>query len=688
MPRWHPLPPQVYSLVEQTAGSVLLESAPEASAQQESDPALHESRLFTAPLEILVARSLADLPALFIQIERAVAAGLQVAGYFSYECAAYFEPAAAPFPSSGAEPLAWFGIFQTTHIFDHRSGVFIDGEPAGLEEFRIPAAPELHIESAFSLTELKYAQRIAEIHDLIRAGDVYQLNFTMHIHVQAQGSPAVLYSTLRSRQPAPYLAFLHTQPGSRILSFSPELFFRIDPIALPDPRVPHPFALSAKGPETTPPTRRITTRPMKGTAPRGRTAAEDRAQAAWLAADPKNRAENVMIVDLLRNDLGRLCEFGSVQASDLFAVERYPSLWQMTSTVCGDLRPGVGFEEILRALFPCGSVTGAPKIRAMQCIARLEQRPRGVYTGAIGFFSKEKTVFNVAIRTLTLHGEGAQQIGAMGVGSGIIIDSEPDAEWRECQLKAEFLTGRRPAAPHPAPAGFSLIETLVWCGNYPLLDFHLDRLEDSARYFAFPFSRAETKAALEAHAADSVLSWPEPHPASNPAHSLTRDPRAAEADLLRPNQKVRLLLNSEGELTLASEPIAPPSAAPLRLRIATQRTVSSDAFYFHKTTHRPVYAEALQAAVAAGYDDVLFLNERGEVTEGAIHNLFIERSGRLLTPPVGCGVLPGVHRRHILATHPTVEERILTLDDLRHADAVYLSNAVRGLRPAIIDWEA
>ena len=173
---------------------------------------------------------------------------------------------------------------------------------------------------------------------------------------------------------------------------------------------------------------------------------------------------------------------------------------------------------------------------------------------------------------------------------------------------------------------------------------------------------------------------------------LTKQSETVEANVVvvcaSTIESVRLLLNSEGELTLASEPIAPPSAAPLRLRIATQRTVSSDAFYFHKTTHRPVYAEALQAAVAAGYDDVLFLNERGEVTEGAIHNLFIERSGRLLTPPVGCGVLPGVHRRHILATHPTVEERILTLDDLRHADAVYLSNAVRGLRPAIIDWEA
>ena len=269
--------------------------------------------------------------------------------------------------------------------------------------------PGSEIDCAVPVTEHQYAERIEQILDFIRAGDVYQLNFTIPLNVHATGSVASLYRRLHGVQPAPYSAFLHTQPSRHILSLSPELFFRVDEADT------DPASMNKAGP-----TRRITTRPMKGTAARGRTTAEDRAQAQWLANDAKNRAENVMIVDLLRNDLGRLCNFGSVRVENLFAVERYPTLWQMTSTVTGELRPEAGFQDIFRALFPCGSVTGAPKIRAMQLLAELEERPRGVYTGAIGFFSKEQTVFNVAIRTLTLNGDA----GTMGVGSGIVIDSE------------------------------------------------------------------------------------------------------------------------------------------------------------------------------------------------------------------------------------------------------------------------
>jgi para-aminobenzoate synthetase/4-amino-4-deoxychorismate lyase len=475
---------------------------------------------------------------------------------------------------------------------------------------------------------------------------VYQLNFTLPLDVHAAGSSARLHRRLRSLQPAPYGAFLHTQPSRRILSFSPELFFRL---------------------ENQGDVRRITTRPMKGTAPRGRTTSEDRGVADWLRNDPKNRAENVMIVDLLRNDLGRLCSFGSVRAGNLFAVERYPTLWQMTSTITGELRPEVGFQDIFRALFPCGSITGAPKIRAMQLLSQLEERPRGVYTGAIGFFSKKESVFNVAIRTLALHGRQ----GTMGVGSGIVIDSNPADEFRECLLKAEFLTRPANSPAHPSPHSFSLVETMLWRGEYPLIELHLDRLEDSASYFAFPFNRAQTRIALETHV----------------ANSLTCYPRAAGANSPLLSHKVRLLLSPDGALQIASEPLPEPSTQPLRLRIAVERTDPQDPMYFHKTTHRPLYAQALQAATQAGYDDVLFLNLRGEVTESAIHNIFIEEDGRLFTPAIVCGLLPGVHRRHVLVTHLDAEERILHREDLRNADAIYLCNAVRGLRPAIIDWE-
>jgi para-aminobenzoate synthetase / 4-amino-4-deoxychorismate lyase len=681
MTRWHSPPAEIYAVVEHSPATVLLESAPPPPAGSEPSGSPTPSRLFIAPLRVLIANNSAELSTLFTEIERAVASGLYAAGYFSYECGAFFEPAAAlinPPVQSPTHPLAWFGIYQRPYTFDHETGAFVGGDPPFLARFRTADAAEIPPQPnpacALTLTEQQYAQRIQTIHRWIRSGDVYQLNFTLPIQVHAPGSSAALYSRLRARQPAPYGAFLHTQPNHRILSFSPELFFRVESKAdcCHSERSAAEsqnllLAVRPQGSETTIPLRRITTRPMKGTAPRGRTTAEDRTQANWLNSDPKNRAENVMIVDLLRNDLGRFCEFGTVRTSNLFAVERYPTLWQMTSTITGELRPEVTFQQIFRALFPCGSVTGAPKIRAMQLLSQLEQQPRGIYTGAIGFFSKHETVFNVAIRTLVLDGER----GRMGVGSGIVIDSKPADEWRECLLKAEFLT-RTPA--HLFPDSFSLVETLLWRGNYPLIELHLDRLEDSADYFNFPFNRRQTKTVLEKHIADS----------------LTCSSRAAGADSLSQThalRKVRLLLNPDGSQQITSEPIATRSTKPLRIRIATELTDPQDPMYFHKTTHRPLYAQALNAATQAGYDEVLFLNQRREVTEGAIHSLVIEKNGHFLTPPIDCGLLPGVHRRHILESDPDAHEQVLTIEDLRQADAIYLCNAVRGLRPAIIDWE-
>jgi len=652
MSRWHSLPAELYALVEQTPATVLLESAKPVDPGACADSF---SRLFTAPLRVCVANRAAELPNLFAQIEGAIASGHYAAGFFTYECGSCFEPTAAMRPRRPGQPLAWLGIYDRCYRFDHRAGAFLGGDPPGLAAFRNDPqneklATEQPLDAAFSLTEPQYAERIAAIHEWIRAGDVYQLNFTAPIHVQAQGCPAALYQRLRSRQPAPYGAFLHTERNHRILSFSPELFFRLE----------------ANGP-----TRSIVTRPMKGTAPRGRNPSEDRDQSEWLRNDPKNRAENVMIVDLLRNDLGRLCKYGTVRAENLFAVERYPTLWQMTSTITGELRPEVGFQQIFRALFPCGSITGAPKMRAMQLLAQIEPQPRGVYTGAIGFFSKHESVFNVAIRTLELDDD----CGAMGIGSGIVIDSDPAAEFRECLLKAEFLTR--------STTSFSLVETLLWDSDYPLIEFHLDRLEDSAGYFGFPCDRAAIKAALVAHAAAFVQTTGAP---SFP-HPFAERVGIREPQSIGIPRKVRLLLNPDGELHIENELLPETSITKtLRVRIASQRTDPQDAMLFHKTTHRPLYAEAFKAATQAGFDDVLFLNLRGEVTEGAIHNLFVEKGGRLFTPPIECGLLAGVHRRHLLETRPDVSERVLHLEDLRQADAVYLSNAVRGLRLAVIDW--
>jgi para-aminobenzoate synthetase/4-amino-4-deoxychorismate lyase len=639
-PRRHAPSAALYELVNRSPGTVLLEGGWGQSKTNEEP----WTRLFTAPLRVCEAYRPEELRGWFAQIEQAVAAGCSAAGFLTYECSQCFEPTAGMRPPRPGMPLAWLGIYERAYSFDAASGAFVDGAPAGFEAPRDNLAPgddrdgsdEAQFENAaeFALDESEYARRIAAIHEWIRAGDVYQLNFTAPMRGRFSGNAAALYARLRRRQPAQYGAFVHWQPGRRVLSFSPELFFRID---------------EEGG------TRRMTARPMKGTAPRGRTTAEDRELAAWLSNDAKNRSENLMIVDLLRNDLGRVARTGSVRAEKLFTAERLPTLWQMTSTVTAELREDMGYEAIFRALFPCGSITGAPKVRAMQLISQIEDEPRGVYTGAIGFFSPRQTVMNVAIRTLEL--EDGQC--TMGVGSGIVIDSDAAAEYRECLLKAEFLTG---ASPSPvADEDFSLIETLRWEGGFPLLALHLDRLADSAEYFDFHCNRAEVQRALEAFAQGFASPVP---------------------------RRVRLLLGRQGELQITDEALPSAAEAVVRVRIARQRTDPADPMLFHKTTHRALYAEAFAAAARAGFAEVLFFNLRGELTEGAISNVFVEKDGRWSTPPVECGLLAGVFRRHLLAARPEIEQRILREDDLRSADAVYIANAVRGLRRVQIDWES
>lgn len=614
----HPLPPHIFEFIEKTPGTVLLHSSRPGESRF--------SRLFTSPLQIIEVHSLDQIPSLFSAIEDATQQGHTAAGYFTYECAQYFEPAATMPPRGDSAPLAWFGIYKHAHTFDHHFGAFdldplLDFPP----EQQLKRQPFTPSTPSFGLDEPQFTSRIKQIHEWIRAGDVYQLNFTFPLHTQFAESVSALYARLAAAQPVDYGAFLHTRAGHHILSFSPELFFRIDR------------------------QRRITTRPMKGTAARGRTNSEDRAIAEALAADPKNRAENVMIVDLIRNDLGRICSFGSVRVESLFDVTRYPSLWQMTSSISGTLRSDVGSEQIFRALFPCGSVTGAPKVRAMQLLAGIEQQPRGVYTGAIGCFSPEETVFNVAIRTLEIE----NGIATGGVGSGIVIDSEPAAEYRECQLKAEFLT--RSAEP------FSLIETMLWNGSFPLLNLHLDRLADSARYFDFPWDLNAIRDTLH--------------------NEASRFPET-------PSRKVRLLLHANGESTLESDTLPDSNAdeALPTICIAAHRTDPADRFLFHKTTRRELYNRAYAVARASNFADVLFLNTRNEITEGAVHNIFIEKSGHWFTPPLDCGVLPGVYRRHLLATRTNIEEKILSLNEFKAADSVFICNAVRGLRRATIDF--
>lgn len=602
----------MHSLVAGNPNSVLLQTA-------RFDADNKHSLLFLDPAETLSAYSLNEIPALFRQVEQALAAGLYAAGFLSYECGYHFERFNGIAVSPTSLPLAWFGIYRKPLIFDHESGLFADSLSP------VPDVPSQKTPAAFAdsvalaISEEEYTAKIERIKNYIRAGDTYQVNFTNKVSVPVETGADAAFAALLAQQPVSYSAFLNVA-GHQILSLSPELFFRIE-------------------------NGRIITRPMKGTMPRGLDAAEDAQAAIRLQNDEKNRCEHVMIVDLLRNDLGRLCEMGSVRVDDLFSVEQYRTLLQMTSTISGQLRPGLSFYDIFKGIFPSGSITGAPKIRTMQIIHELETAPRGIYTGSIGYMAPDgSATFNVAIRTLDLHHGHAQ----MGVGGGIVADSNPQDEYRECLLKARFLT-----RPH---RDFQLIETMLWNGEFRLLSMHLDRMESSAAYFGFAFDRA----AIE-------------------SHLMAESSRFASGELYR----VRLLLDESGNPTVTHAAHIPTSESEIgHIRLSPERTSSTDVFLRHKTTERERYNEQYAKCRAEGFDEVIFLNERGELTEGAISNIFIRKGGKLLTPPLSAGVLPGIFRRYILATDPSAEEAPLTLRDLESADAIYICNSLRGMREA------
>jgi len=559
-------------------------------------------RLYQNPLQLLTAADVESLTDLLRQAEEHVKSGGEAAGVLRYEAGYALEPRLHPLLRQISGPLASFGLYEKCTI---------------LPSFSPPASSDVGIEHLRdAITREHYYGRIAAIRCLIEAGEVYQINFTTRIDFAMKHSAWELFSTLLRSHPVPYAAFINAG-DEQIVSLSPELFFRIE-----------------HG--------RITVRPMKGTAPRGRTLKEDIGRAEELRRDIKNRAENVMIVDLMRNDLGRICRIGSVETPKLFEVERYPSLWQMTSTVEGQLLEGCRIECIVRALFPSGSVTGAPKIRAMEHIAQLETSERGAYTGAIGYFAPDRACFNVAIRTATLRGLS----GTMGVGGGITYGSLAAAEWDECQWKAAFLTQR--------PPQFQILETMYWDCQYRHFQDHIERMKESAEYFDFCFDESRVRSALQGLGA-----------------RLPRGP-----------QRVRMTLTQDGTLELQHQEYVDERFG--RVRISTRVVSSYDRFLFHKTTNRHRYDEEWLAARNAGCDDALFFNERGELTEGARHNVFVVKEGVWRTPPVSCGLLPGTCRAQILRERPNVSEAILTLDDLLHADGIYLCNSVRGIYPVTL----
>ncbi len=555
-------------------------------------------RLYRDPKEILVATDVESLKQSLSRIEQHVKHGGEAAGVLRYEAGYALEPRLQPLLKRASGPLAWFGLYKTCTICKGLS--FLEDAPDTL----------LHA-SKPSIGRSKYYAKLAAIRRLIQAGEVYQINFTTRVRLKPKYGAWKLFGALFRRHPVPYAAFLNTG-AEQIVSLSPELFFQID-------------------------REHIAVKPMKGTAPRGRLLEDDMVSAEELRASPKNRAENVMIVDLMRNDLGRICRTGSVKTPKLFEVERYSTLWQMTSTVEGELIEGCTVESIVRALFPSGSVTGAPKIRAMEHIATLEDSPRGVYTGAIGFFAPRRAGFSVAIRTIALH----KKNGTMGVGGGITYGSVASTEWEECQWKAAFLVQSQP--------DFKILETMYWMHTYRFLDAHLKRMKDSAAYFGFRFEERRARGELQ---------------------------KLATRFRMAP-QRVRLTLSKEGDMEITHADYIAERFG--RVGISSKRVSSQDRFLFHKTTNRSMYEQELAVARKRKLDDVLFFNEKGELTEGTIHNVFLVKGNVWRTPAVACGLLPGVFRARILKKRPNSCEAILSLADLKNADAVYLCNSVRGL---------
>lgn len=559
------------------------------------------------PELVLIARTPAEIAPLLGELERHLAAGRWVAGALAYEAAPAFDAAHRVHPPAGPTPLAWFGVYSRPRPFSP--------PPAAL-----PRLPRLKFTPA--ITRADYLAAVGRVKTHLYAGDIYQANLTFPALAAPLADPAALFLTLFQSHPVTAAAWLNAGPW-QLVSLSPEIYLVHDG-------------------------RELRSWPMKGTARRELSAVADRRAARELARDPKNRAENVMITDMVRNDLGRICRPGSIRVEALCRVETYATVHQMISVVRGRPLPGVSLADMLGATFPPASITGAPKIRAMQIIHELEPSPRRFYTGSIGVFAPDGTSFlNVTIRTLLCLPERTE----LGIGSGIVADSNPAEEWRECLLKSRFVYHRQPQ--------FELLETMLWTRAEGLANRaqHLARARRSQHYFGRPWRIGEIRPALD---------------------RLEQSLAAGPAKFAR----IRLCLDSAGHPRLETQPLPKVGWGQPRLtiRLAARPVSSRDLFLYHKTTRRHRYDREFRQAQAAGCDEVIFHNERGELTEGAISNLLVQRNGQWYTPPIRCGLLPGIWRAAAIREF-RAKEKILTVADLAGADQIMLGNSVRGPAP-------
>ena len=567
---------------------------------------------FTAPCDILTTASVDNILPTLEAVEAYVADGKYAAGFLSYESAPAFDDAFCvnELPVSDDFPLIYFGIY--------------DHPPEILTSFCVESPNPGDVCLSPQILPDEYLVTVEKVKRYIYEGDIYQANFTFRSISAEIADSYSLFCALMNDHPVPYGAYIDTGTF-QIVSLSPELF------------------LARTG-------NQLLSVPMKGTAPRALTASEDAAVPAKLANDPKNRAENLMIVDMVRNDLGRICKTGSVKVDPLFHVDTYSTLHQMISKVYGEISQDLSLSEILTATFPAASITGAPKVRAMEIIQELESSPRKLYTGSIGcLIPGMDFCFNVAIRTLICSQKGVE----LGIGSGIVADSVPEDEWDESLLKSTFVS--------KSPVEFSLLETILFKeGKFVLLDEHLERMRSSQLYFGRIWNAESIYNAL--YSAVNAL-----------------DETAKYA-------KIRVLLDRAGDVNVEITPLKGEGWGKdvISFYVSEERTCSGDLFLYHKTTNREFYNTKYREALEKGVDEVLFMNERGEITEGAISNVFIRKKGEWITPPVKCGLLPGVQRAELIR-EMNASEQIIYLDDLQSADEIIFCNSLRGVAGGTTD---
>ncbi|WP_241964530.1 aminodeoxychorismate synthase component I [Paraliobacillus zengyii] len=557
---------------------------------------------FREPIKIYQTKLLTEVTSIFRKAEKAIDAGFYVAGYVSYEAAAAFE-ARYHVKESGNLPLVWFGVYEAPSA--------IEATPL-LQDYTVS-------DWTFTSSEESYQEGIKNIKQAIARGDTYQVNYTSRLQATFTGDDFAFYKQLIKNQQAPYSAYLDIG-DFKILSASPELFFRVNNST-------------------------ITTKPMKGTAPRGRYGEEDRQLIEQLTSSEKERAENMMIVDLLRNDLGKIAKKGTVAVPNLLDVESYPTVNQMTSTVTAELEKDTHLLDWFTALFPCGSITGAPKIKTMEYIAELEDTPREVYCGAIGFITPNKeATFNVPIRTVIIDKES--QTATYGVGGGITWDSTVENEYQEMKTKAKMLTEKRP--------DFDLLESILLDhGNYPLQEYHLKRLLESASYFNFKIDIATVKQKL-----NQVLQG---HPSKK--------------------YKVRLLVSKQGEVSTEVQEVK-EIIGDVVCTLASLPIDKQDPFLFHKTTNRTHYKQ--HQLDDPNVFSTLLWNKQHEITEFIIGNVVVEKAGTYYTPPLDSGLLAGTYRAHLLETG-IIQEKVINRNDLASFDRIWFINSVRGWLPVTLN---